>query len=70
MNGMSLKFERLKRGWSQWDLAERTGIRNYRLSLIECGRVEPTDREREALSAALDLDAQASSPLLAQTNSH
>ena len=56
MDGMSLKFERLKRRWSQWDLSERTGIRNYRLSLIECGRVVPTDGEREALSAALHLD--------------
>ena len=70
MDGMSLKFERLKRGWSQWDLAERTGIRNYRLSLIECGRVEPTDRERKALSAALDLNPSADQAVFAKTELH
>ncbi len=40
-------------GISQWDLAEQTKIRNYRLSLIENGRVEPKDEELEALAKAL-----------------
>ena len=56
MKGLSLKMERLKRGLSQWDLSELTGIKNYRLSLIECGRTEPTDEECHILASALDLE--------------
>lgn len=56
MNGLSLKIERLKRGLSQWDVSELTGIKNYRLSLIECGHAEPTDDERQVLESALELE--------------
>ena len=48
-----LKMIRTIKGISQWDLALQTGIRNYRLSLIENGRVEPKAEELEALAKAL-----------------
>jgi len=48
-----LKLFRTILGISQWDLAEQTKIRNYRLSLIENGRVEPKAEELEALAKAL-----------------
>ncbi len=45
-----LKLFRTILGISQWDLSEQTKIRNYRLSLIENGRVEPKAEELEALA--------------------
>ena len=48
-----LKLIRTIQGLSQWDLAAQSGIRNYRLSLLENGRVEPKDEELEALAKAL-----------------
>ena len=48
-----LKMIRTIKGISQWDLALQTGIRNYRLSLIENGRVEPKPEEVAALAKAL-----------------
>ncbi len=46
---------RLRRGMSQSDLAEQTWIKDYRLSLIDCGRVEPSEEERRLLSFAFGL---------------
>ena len=48
-----LKLFRTILGISQWDLAEQTKIRNYKLSLIENGHVEPSAEELEALAKAL-----------------
>ncbi len=48
-----LKMIRSIKGISQWDLALQTGIRNYRLSLIENGRVEAKSKELTALAKAL-----------------
>jgi len=49
-----LKLIRTIKGMSQWDLAVQTGIRNYRLSLFENGRIEPKADELKALAKALE----------------
>jgi len=41
----SLKAVRALKSLSQWELAKITGIPNYRLSLIENGRIQPTEEE-------------------------
>ena len=48
-----LRLIRTIKGLSQWDLAAQSGIRNYRLSLLENGRVEPKAEELEALAEVL-----------------
>ncbi len=40
-------------GWKQWDLAQKSGIPNYRLSSIETGRVKPKPEELSILAEAL-----------------
>ncbi len=54
-----LKLTRISKDISQWDLSQTTGIPNYRISLIENGRVEPKAEELEALAAALGTTAEA-----------
>ena len=53
--GIVIKLERIKKGLSQWNLSEKTGLRNYRNSLIECGRVQPTDVELRLIAGALGI---------------
>ena len=50
---LNLKIIRIRKGVSQWDLSQMTGIPNYRISLIECGRVQPKQKELEELATAL-----------------
>ena len=54
-----LKIVRIKKGVSQWDLSQETGIPNYRISLIENGRVQPRLGEVEALAKALGTTVKA-----------
>lgn len=49
----SIKFFRLLRGKSQFQLSLETQIPSYRLSVLENGKAVPTRRELEQLSAAL-----------------
>ncbi len=55
----NLKIARILKGTSQWDLSTKTGIPNYRISLIENGRVEPKPEELKALAEALETTPQA-----------
>lgn len=48
-----LRMIRTIKNISQWDLAAQTGIRNYRLSLIENSRVSPKPEELAAIAKAL-----------------
>lgn len=48
-----LKFFRLLRGKSQFQLSLEAEIPSYRLSRLENGKVEPTADELERLAAAL-----------------
>lgn len=52
----TLKIIRIIRGLTQWDLAEKTGIPNYRISSIELGKKKPTDEELGALAEALHVE--------------
>ncbi len=54
-----LKLTRIDKDISQWDLSQTTGIPNYRISLIENGRVEPKPEELKALAEALQTTPQA-----------
>ena len=49
-----LRLFRTILGLSQRDLGSQTNIRNYRLSLLENGHVEPSAEELEALAKALE----------------
>jgi transcriptional regulator with XRE-family HTH domain len=40
-------------GWSQWKLAEATGIERSKISLMECGYVEPSAVELTAIERVL-----------------
>ena len=53
IGGMKLKLTRITKHISQWDLSQQTGIPNYRISLIENGRVEPKPEELILLAEAL-----------------
>lgn len=52
--GRQLKIVREARGFSQWDLSNRTGIDRSRLSLIENGHIEPTIEQLESIKIALN----------------
>jgi len=54
-----LKIRRLQEGVKQWDLSQKTGIPNYRLSNLENGRAEPKPEELEALAKALGTTTEA-----------
>lgn len=54
---MPLKYYRMRAGWTQADLAERSGVRQDTISRIEAGRVKnPSHRTAMALCRALGVD--------------
>jgi len=53
-----LKIKRLQEGVKQWDLAQKTGIPNYRLSNLENGRAEPKPEELSILATALGVTVE------------
>jgi transcriptional regulator with XRE-family HTH domain len=53
--GLELRLERIKRGWTQDDLGLRSGVPQYRISLIERG-LTPNSDEAQRLCAALGLN--------------
>lgn len=50
---LNLTIARIRKSFTQWDLAGLTGIPNYRISLLETGKAHPKAGELEALSKAL-----------------
>ena len=50
MDGLGLKIARIKRGWTQWDLATKVRVHPARISEMERGRREITEAVVEALS--------------------
>jgi transcriptional regulator with XRE-family HTH domain len=52
-----LRGLREARGWSQSELARRSGIVRPAISNYEAGKREPTDRVLAILATALDFDA-------------
>lgn len=55
--GKRVKIARIERGISQQALAERTGLRQAHVSLIENDRHEPGAHAVRALAQALDVSA-------------
>lgn len=51
-----VRLERLKRGFSQEELANRSGVSRNAIWKIESGKVSPTIETLEKLAGALDLD--------------
>ncbi len=51
---LNAKFVRMLRGKSQFQVSLLTEIPSYRLSVIESGKVTPTEGELRSLAAALD----------------
>jgi DNA-binding XRE family transcriptional regulator len=49
----NLKIARIRRGIPQWRLASQLGIGNTKLSMIETGRLEPTNEIKVACSRIL-----------------
>ncbi len=49
---------RQARDWSQWDLAERLGVRPHTVSRWERGLVVPTAHNQHALAALFDVSVE------------
>lgn len=54
--GENLKYERIMRGLTQTELANRLGIKQQQISEWECDKVEPTLYNILALIRALNTD--------------
>jgi transcriptional regulator with XRE-family HTH domain len=55
--GLNLRRERVERGWSQEEFADRAGIHRTYVSDLERGSRNPTITVVEKLAAALELSA-------------
>lgn len=51
-----LKFERLNRKWTQFDLAYHSRVQPSEISKIETGRLTPTRASQDRLGRALGID--------------
>lgn len=54
--GYKIKYERVKRGVSQLDLALKTGLTTRSISRIECGTNDPKYSTLFRISEALDVE--------------
>jgi transcriptional regulator with XRE-family HTH domain len=61
---LQLTAERLRRGWSQAELARRSGMNATTISLIESGRFRPYRAQLVKLARALGLDEESANSLL------
>jgi len=50
---MSIKEKRIRRGWTQIDLAYHSRLASSEISRIESGRLKPTDGQIQRLAKAL-----------------
>ena len=53
---MKIKFERIKKGFSQEELAFRPGINKNTIWKIETGRISPTITTLEKIAKALEIE--------------
>ena len=60
--GLSLRIDRLRCGLRQFDLAAKANLNPSKLSLIETGRIQPSDDELARIRKAL-ADVQGQDPL-------
>ena len=54
---MDIIEARAKKRMTQWDLRLLTGIHQSKISLVENGYVEPTDKEKAMIAKALGFTA-------------
>ena len=54
-----LKLVRLGQGLRQWELAQKIGISHTKLSMIETGRLQPTDDIKKACAKVLKVPVKA-----------
>ena len=54
---MKLFEARARRRKTQWDIRRITGIHQSKISLIERGYIEPTEKERAVIAGALGFAA-------------
>jgi transcriptional regulator with XRE-family HTH domain len=54
--GEKVRAERIRRGWTQEDLARKAGLLTRTVSLFEQGKSVGTDKTLHKLSVALDID--------------
>lgn len=62
-----LKLARSDRGWSQSELARRSGIHATTISLIESGRLAPYDAQIEKLAGAFGISRAQAAKLVRNT---
>ncbi len=56
--GRRVRLERVRLGWTQAQLADRTGLLRRTVTEFELGRRKATDGTIHKLSAALDIDPE------------
>src|SRR6476661_6140494 len=54
MQGIEVRIARLRAGLKQYELAQRAGIREPELSMIETGRKEPSPEKAARITEALE----------------
>jgi len=55
MAATKLKIARIQKGITQWQLANQLGIGNTKLSMIETGRLKPTEDIKKKCSGILNV---------------
>ena len=55
-HGLTVREIRFKRNASQYSIQKSLGVHQSRLSLIENGLVQPTDKEKRLIAEALGID--------------
>jgi transcriptional regulator with XRE-family HTH domain len=53
--GYKIKYQRSKQGFSQLDLALKTGLTTRTISRIECGNIDPKYSTLVKIAKALDI---------------
>jgi transcriptional regulator with XRE-family HTH domain len=55
IENMTIKDERIKKGWTQTDLSYFSRVPAAEISRIECGRLKPSAGQLERLAKALKI---------------
>ena len=56
--GQKVRVERIRRGWTQGDLARKAGLLTRTVTLVELDKSDLRDKTIGKLSIALDLDVE------------
>jgi len=55
---MSIREERMQRGWTQIDLSYHSRVSASEISKIECGRLKPSPNQIERIARALKVQPE------------